>query len=174
MVETVNVNGDKWMIEKIRSCPHTITIPPSKTCTTRARLQSLQVSIIEDDTAAGVLKEGAVCDDMSRVVAEGAKVVWAIVGGVAKVVAKRTVVLNTTILGVTRGALMAAGALILQAVNMKMPCDMVVKTTSLSSHCGLQAQTGVSRCNSSGVGGGTALLKGGVRIGGIIQQGSGS
>ena len=90
----VNINGesetnrDKWKMEKIRSDPYTITIPPSKTCTTSARSKSFQVSLIEDDTATGVLEERAICDNMSWVVAKGAKLVWAITGGVAKVVAK--------------------------------------------------------------------------------------
>ena len=49
-----DTNGDRWMMEKIMSDPCTITIPPSKTCTTGTRSQSLWVSIIEDDATAGV------------------------------------------------------------------------------------------------------------------------
>ena len=61
IIETVDVNGepgingDKWIMEKIMSNPHTITIPPLKTCTTGTRLQSLWVSIVEDDPTTGVL-----------------------------------------------------------------------------------------------------------------------
>ena len=61
IIEMVNVNGqseesgDKWTMEKMRSDPRTVTIPPSKTCTTRTRLQSLWVSIVEDDPTTGVL-----------------------------------------------------------------------------------------------------------------------
>ena len=49
-----DTNGDRWMMEKIMSDPCTVTIPPSKTCTTGTRSQSLWVSIIEDDATAGV------------------------------------------------------------------------------------------------------------------------
>ena len=118
----------------MRFGPCTITIPPSKTCTIGARSESLQVSIIEDDTTTGVLGKRAICDNMSWVVAEGAEMVWAIAGGVAKVVAKRTVVSNTTILRMARGPLATVGTLILRAVNTKMPHDVTVKTTSLRRH----------------------------------------
>ena len=118
-------------MEKTRSGPHTITIPPLKTCTTGARSKSFWVPIIEDDATTGVLGERAICDDMSWVIAEGAEMIQAIVGSVAEAVAKRTVVSNTTILGVARGTLMTVGALILQAVNTKMPYSVTVKTTSL-------------------------------------------
>ena len=99
---------------------------------------------------------------------KGAKSVWTVMGCVAKAAAKRTVVSNTTVLRVARGMLATVRALIFQAVDMKMPCNVAVKTTSLSSHCGLWAQMGVLRCNSSGVGGSTALMKGRARISRII------
>ena len=78
IVKTVNVNGeldingDRWMIEKTRSGPHTVTIPPLKTCISSTKLQSLGVPIIEDDPATGVLREGAICNDMTGVIAKGA------------------------------------------------------------------------------------------------------
>ena len=157
IVETVNVNGeleingDKWKLEKIRSNPCTVTIPPSKTCTSGTKLQSLWISIVEDDTITGVFREGTICDDMTWVVVEGTEVVWTVAGGVAKLAAKRTVVSSATILGVARGTLVTIGTLILWAVNMKMPCKVTVKTNSLSRHCGFWAQMGVLRCNMSGV-----------------------
>ena len=58
---------------------------------------------------------------MSWVIAEGAKSVWTEVGGVAEAVAKRTVVSKTMVLGVARGALTAVGALVLWAVDTKLP-----------------------------------------------------
>ena len=80
-METVNVNGEsndnrgRQMIEKRRLLPHIITLPPSKTCTTGARLESLQISVVDDDPAAGVLREGTICDNMSRVIhCKGCKV----------------------------------------------------------------------------------------------------
>ena len=90
-------------MEKIKSSPCTVTIPPSKTCTTGVRSKPLWVSVIEDDPTAWVLREGTVCNDMSRVIAEGTNSVQTEVGGVAKTVAKRTVVSMTTVLGMTRG-----------------------------------------------------------------------
>ena len=172
----VNVNGelgankDKWMIEKIRSCPCTITIPPSKTCTTGTKLQSLRISVIENDTAARVFREGAVHDDMSQVVAKGTETVWTIVGGVAEVAAKRTVVSSATVLRMAQGSLATVGAFIFQAIDTKMPCDMAVKTMSLTSRCGFWAQMVVSRCNSSGVGSSLALMESRMRISRDIQQ----
>ena len=71
------------MMEKIRSSPCTVTIPPLKTCTSGTRLQSLWVSVVEDDTATGVLREGAVCDDMTGVIAKGTELIWTVAGGVA-------------------------------------------------------------------------------------------
>ena len=155
-------------MEKRMSLPCTITLPPLKACTTGARLEPLWISLIEDNPTAGVLREGAVCDNMSQVVTKGAVSVWTVMGGVAEGVTKRTVVSSTTVLRVARGALETVRALVLQTVDTKMPCDMAVKTTSLCSHCGLWAQTGVSRCNSSGIGGSVTLMKGGARISRII------
>ena len=61
ITETVNVrgesedNGSRWMTEKRRSWPCTITIPPSKACTTGTNSDPLRVSVIEDDPTARVL-----------------------------------------------------------------------------------------------------------------------
>ena len=123
-------------MEKIRSNPHTVTIPPLKTCTSGTKLQSLQVSIVEDDTATRVFGEGTIHDDMTWVIAEDTEAVWTVAGSVAELVAKRTVVLSAMILGVAGGTLATIGTLILQAVNMKIPCKVTVKTNSLSNRCG--------------------------------------
>ena len=86
-METVNVNGEsndnggRQMIEKRRSLPRIITLPPLKTCTTGARLESLRISLIEDDPAAGVLREGTICDNVPQVIAQGTKLVWTVAGG---------------------------------------------------------------------------------------------
>ena len=109
ITEMVNINGEpevnsgRCKMEKTRFDPHTVTIPPSKTCTTGARSKPLRVSIIEDDATTGVLGERTVSNDMSWVVAKGAEVVWSIVGNMAKAAAKRTVVLITMVLGVANG-----------------------------------------------------------------------
>ena len=86
ITRTVNVkskstdNRGKWMIDKRRLPPHIITLPPSKTCTTSTRLESLWVSVVENDTTAGVLREGTVGDDMSWVIAKGIVSVWTVTG----------------------------------------------------------------------------------------------
>ena len=128
-------NGERQMIEKRRPSPHIVTLPPSKTCTTGTRLDSLRVSIVEDNTAAGVLREGTIHNDVSWVITKGAELVWIIVGEVAKVVTKRTVVAHTTVLGVAWGTLATVGTLVVWTVNMKMPNGVAVKTNSLWSHC---------------------------------------
>ena len=105
---------------------------------------------------------------MSWVIAEGAKVVQTVARGVAEAVAKRTIVLRATVLRVTRGMLVTVGTLIFWTVDMNMPHDMAVKTTSLISCCGFWAQMGVLRCNSSGIRGSAALMKGRARVSGGI------
>ena len=161
-------NGDKWIMEKMRSDPHTVTIPPLKTCTTGTRLQSLRVSIVEDDTTTGVLQEGTVCDDVSWVIAKSAELVQAEVWGMTEAVAKRTVISGTMVLEVTQGTLMAIGTFVLQAVNTKMPHKVAVKTTSLISCQGFWAQMGISRCNLSGIRGSSTLMEGRTRVSGDI------
>ena len=126
-MEMVNVRGElednrgRQMIEKRRPSPCIITLPPLKIYTTSTRLDSLWVSIVEDDTTAGVLREGTICDDMSWVITEGAESIWTVVGGMSKMAAKRTVVAHATVLRVTRGMLVAVRTLVFQAVNTKMP-----------------------------------------------------
>ena len=147
-IETVNMNGEpgdnggRQRIEKRMSLPCTVTLPPSKTCTTSTKLESLWVSIIEDNPTTGVLGKGAIHDDMSWVIAKGTEVVWTIVGGVAKVAAKRTVVSHAMVLRVARSVLATVRTLILWTVNTKMPHDMAVKINSLISCCGLWAYMG--------------------------------
>ena len=155
-------------MEKIMSDPCTVTIPPLKTCTTGARLEPLQIPLIEDDPAAGVLREGAVCDNMSQIIAQGTTSVWTVVGNVAEVVAKRTIVVSAMVLGVTRGMLVAVGILILWTVKTKMPCEVAVKTMSLISHLGFWAQMGISRCNVSGVRSGSALMESRMRVSRVV------
>ena len=164
-MEVVNVrgesedNGGRQIIEKRRPSPCIMTLPPSKTCTTSTRLNSLRVSIVEDDTTTGVLREGTVCDDMSWVITEGTELVWTIAGGVAKAAAKRTVVAQAMVLGMAQGALLTIRTFIFRTVDTKMPKGMAVKTNSLRSHCHGWAQMGVSRDNLSRVGHGVALVE---------------
>ena len=66
---------------------------------------------------------------MAWVIAEGTKVVQTVARGVAEAVAKRTVVAVAIVLGMARDMLMTVGTLVFWAVDMKMPCDMALKTT---------------------------------------------
>ena len=72
---------------------------------------------------------------MSRVITEGALLVWTRVGGVTEVLAKRTVVTKALILRVAWGELSAIGTFVVRAVDMKIPCGVAVKTYSLWSCC---------------------------------------
>ena len=49
----------------------------------------------------------------------------------AEVATKRTIASNTMVLRVARGALVAVRTLVFWAVDMKMPHNVAVKTTSL-------------------------------------------
>ena len=116
------------MIEKRRPSPCIVTLPPSKICTTGTRLDPLWVSVIEYNTTAGVLRKGAVGNDMPWVVAKGTASVWTVVGKVTEEVAKRTVISHATVQRVAGGTLGAIRAFIFWAVDMKMPCVVAVKT----------------------------------------------
>ena len=161
------------MIEKRRSGLHTVTIPPSKTRTSGMRSQSLRVSLVEDNPLTGVLQERTITDDMSWVIAEGASSVWTDTREMAEASAKRTVVARAMILGVARGTLLAVRTLILGAVNTKMPLVMALKTNSCCKRNGLWAQSGIVRCNSSGVGSGASLMKGRVGISRLVDESEG-
>ena len=118
-METVNISSesrdirDKWITEKRRSWPRTITIPPSKTCTTGASSDPFGVAIIEDDSVARVLREGTVGNDMAQIITKGAASVWTIVGEMTEAAAKRTVVAHAMVLRMARGMLVTIRAFIL-------------------------------------------------------------
>ena len=122
-------------MEKRISILHIITIPLSRSCTTGTISEPFWVSIIEDNTAARVLGEGTVSDNMSRIITKGTVPVWIVAGKVAKVATKRTVVLNTMVLGMSQSALSAVGALIVRTVDTNMPSGVAMKTYSLRSRC---------------------------------------
>ena len=95
-----DVNREKWMTEKTRLGSRTITIPPSKSCTSGTTSQPLWISIVKDNSLAGVLQEGAITDNVSWVVTKGTSPVWTDTGEVTEAPAKRTVVTRATVLGV--------------------------------------------------------------------------
>ena len=146
-----DVNGEKWTTEKMRLGSRIVTIPPSKSCTSGTNSQSLWIPLIKDNPLAGVFREGAVSDDMSRVVTKGALSVQTDTGEVTEAPAKRAVVVRATVLGVTWSTLMAVRAFIFRAVDTKMPLVVTLKTNSCHSRDRLWAQPGISRHNSSGV-----------------------
>ena len=85
--------------------------------------------------------------------------------------AKRTVVVKALVLQVSWSELLTIGAFVVRAVDMKMPCGMAVKTYSLWSRAIDGPRWGVLRCNSSGVGCSTVLMKGRARISGVVDEG---
>ena len=115
------VNGGRWRMQRMSPCPHTITIPPSKTCTSRTTSKSLRIPLVEDDPLTGVLAKQTVSEVVSWIVTEGTPSIWAVTAEMAEMPAKRTVVVGTTILGVARGVLMTVGTLIFWAVDTKVP-----------------------------------------------------
>ena len=93
ITRTVNVKGEsivssgKCKMEKIRPRPRTVTIPPSKTCTTRTISKSLWVPIIEDDARAWVLRKRTVDEKVIGGVTKGAPAVRTVAGQVGKTAA---------------------------------------------------------------------------------------
>ena len=161
------------MIENRRFGLRTITIPPSQTCTSGTRLQSLRVPLVEDNSLAGILRERTVANDMSWVIAESAPSIWTDAREMAEASAKRTVVASATILGVARGMLSAVRALVLRTVNTKMPTVVALKTNSRCKRNGLLAQAGIERRNSSGVGSGVSVMESRAGISWLINESEG-
>ena len=91
----------------------------------------------------------------------------------AEALAKRTVVARATILGVARDTVSAVRTLILRTVDAKRPLVMTMKTNSCCKRNGLWAQSGIMRCNSSGVGSGASLMKGRAGIGQLVDESEG-
>ena len=135
--------------------------------------QSLRVSLIEDNPLAGVLRERTVADNMSWIITEGALSVWTDTREMAKTSAKRTVVARAMILGVAWGTLSAVRALIFWTVDAKIPLVVTLKTNSCCKRNRLWAQSGIVRCNSSGVRSGVSLMKGRAGIGRLVDESEG-
>ena len=135
-------------MEKIRPRPRTITIPPSKTCTTGTTSKPLRVSVIEDDARAWVLRKRTVDKKVIRGVTEGAAAIRTVAGQMGKALTVGAVILDAAVLQMTRSSLTVAGTFILGTVNAEMACGMALKTTSRFSCDGFWAQAGIMRCNS--------------------------
>ena len=176
MIRTVNVKGEsivkggKCTTERKRPRPRTVTIPPSKTCTTGTISKSLWVPVIEDDTRAWVLRKMTVDKMVIGGVTEGASTIGAIAGQVGKMAAIGAVIPDTVVLRVTGGSLTATGAFIFGTVNMEMAHGMALKTMSRFSHNGFWAQAGIVRCNTRGVGGRASLMKSRLIVSGDVRR----
>ena len=166
IIRTVNVKGEsivkggKCTTEKMSPRPCTVTVPPSKTCTTRTTSRSLRVSLIEDDTRARVFCKRTVDEKMIGGVTEGATSIGTIAGQVGETLTIGAIVPDTAVLWMTRSSLTATGAFILGTVDMEMTCGVALKTTSRRSCNGFWAQAGIVRCNACWIGGCAALVKG--------------
>ena len=93
-------------------------------------------------------------------VTEGAVVIRTVMGQVGETPAEGAIISDAAVLWMARSPLVAAGALVLGAVDMEMACGMTFKTTSHCIHDGFWAQAGVVRCNSCRIRGHATLVKG--------------
>ena len=174
IIRTVKVNGEsgvngaKCMMERISPRPRTITIPPSKTCTTGTTSKSLGIPVVEDDTWAWVLCKRTVDKKVIGGVTEGAASIRTVADQVGETPTEGAVISDAAVLWVTGSSLMTAGAFILRTVNMEMACGMALKTTSRCIRDGFWAQAGIARCNSCGVGGHVTLMKGRSSVSGDV------
>ena len=82
--------------------PRTVTIPPSKTCTTGTTSKSLGVSVIENDTQAWVLRKRTVNEKVIGGVAEGTTAIGTVTGQVGKTSAEGAIVSHAAVLGMAR------------------------------------------------------------------------
>ena len=162
--------GGKCTMERKRPRPRTVTIPPSKTCTTGTTSEPLRIPIVEDDPWARVLHERTVDEKVIGGVAEVAALIRTIVGQVGGTSAVGTIISDTAVLWVTGSLLTTAGTFIFGAVDMEMVCGVALKTTSCCSCDGFWAQVGIVRCNACGVGGRATLVKGRSSVSGDVRR----
>ena len=124
------VKGGKCTTERMSPLPRTVTIPPSKICTTRTTSKSLRISIIEDDTRARVLCKRTVDEKVIGGVTEGATSIGTVAGQVGETSTECAIISDTAVLWVTGSLLTTAGTFILRAVDAEMAHGMVLKTMS--------------------------------------------
>ena len=123
ITRTVNVRGEpivkggKCTMERKSPRPHTITIPPSKTCTTGTASEPLRIPIVEDDTRTRVLHERTVDEKVIGGITEGTSSIRTVTGQVGEMSAVGAIVSDTAVLWMTGSPLATAGALVLRAVN---------------------------------------------------------
>ena len=174
MMRTVNVKGEsvvkggKCTTEKMSPRPCTVTIPPSKICTTGTTSKPLWVSLVEDDTQAWVLCKRTVDEKVIRGVTEGAMSIGTVAGQVGEMSTIGAIVPDAAVLWVTGSSLATAGAFILRTVNTEMACGMALKTTSRYIRNGFWVQAGIARCNLCRIGSCATLMKGRSSVSGDV------
>ena len=164
------VNGSRCTMERTSSWPCTITIPPSKACTTGTTSKPLGISLVEDDTWAGVLCKRTVSEKVIGSVTEGATSIRTVAGQVGEMPTEGAIISDTAVLQMTGSPLATAGALILGTVDMEMACGKTLKTTSLCSRNGFWAQAGIARCNSRRIRGHVTLVEGRLCVSGDVRR----
>ena len=92
------VKGGKCTTEKMRPRPCTVTIPPSKTCTTGTTSKPLRVSVVEDDARAWVLCKRTVDKKVIRGITEGAAAIGTVAGQMGKVSTVGAIIPDTAVL----------------------------------------------------------------------------
>ena len=176
MIRTVKVKGEskdkggKCTIERKRPRPRTVTIPPSKTCTTGTTSEPLRVPLIEDDSWAWVLRERTVDKKVIGSVTEGASSIGTVTGQVGETSTKGAIVSDTAVLWMAGSPLTAAGTFVFGAVDTEMASGVAVKTTSLCSRDGFWAQAGIARRNSCRKRGCATLIKGRPIVSGDVRR----
>ena len=176
ITRTVNVKGEpvdkggKCTTERKRPRPRTVTIPPSKTCTTGTTSEPLRIPVVEDDTWAWVLRKRTVDKKVIGSVTEGATSIRAVAGQVGETSTARAIISDTAVLWVTGSPLTTTGAFIFRAVDTEMTCGVALKTMSRCSRNRFWAQAGIVRCNSCWIGGCATLVKGRSNVSGDVRR----
>ena len=176
MIRTVNVKGEstvkggKCTTERKRPRPRTVTIPPSKTCTTGTTSEPLRVPIIEDDSWTRVLRKRTVDEKVIGSVTEGATSIGAIAGQVGETSTVGAIIPDAVVLWVARGSLTTTGTFIFGAVDTEMTCGVALKTTSRCRRNGFWAQAGIVRCNACWIRGRVTLVKGRSNVSGDVRR----
>ena len=162
--------GGKCTTERKSPRPRTVTILPSKTCTTGTILKSIGIAVVEDDSWAWVLRKRTVDEKVIGSVTEGTMSIGAVVGQVGKTSAESAIVSDTAVLWMAGSSLATTGALIFRTVDTEMACGMTLKTMSRRICIGLWAQAGIVRCNLCRIGGRAALVKGRSNVSGDVRR----
>ena len=176
MIRTVNVKGEssvkggKCTTEKMSPQPRTVTIPPSKTCTTGTSSKPLRVSLVEDDPRTRVLHKRTVDEKVIGSVTEGATSIRTVAGQVSEASAVGAIVSDTAVLRVTRGSLATAGTFIFWTINAEMTHGVALKTTSLCSCNEFWAQAGIMRRNLCWIRGRSSLMKSRSSVSGDVRR----